>query len=192
MKIAFVLFDQLTSLDFIGFFDGITRLKTMGYRDDLSWDLCAMSEEISDDRGITFKVNRIRPDLSEYDLIFVPGGMGTRFLRNDLKFIAWLKTAEPVTYKISVCTGSLLLGAAGFLKDKRATTHSNAIDLLKLYTNKVSNERIVKDGNIITGGGVATSVDLGLYICELLSGTEVVSEIQKQMDYPYYKAGSIS
>ena len=187
MKVGFILFDQLTALDFIGFYDGITRLKTLGFKKDLTWELCALSNEISDDRGITFKINKVSPDLSEYDLIFVPGGMGTRALQHDTEFINWLQTAKDVPYKVSVCTGSLLLGAAGFLTNIKATTHPNAFDLLKQYTDKVEEERIVKDSNVITGGGVATSVDLGLYICELIDGAETATKIQKQMDYPYYK-----
>ncbi|RDZ06416.1 thiamine biosynthesis protein ThiJ [Priestia megaterium] len=192
MKVGFILFDQLTALDFIGFYDGITRLKTLGFKKDLTWDLCALSNEISDDRGITFKINKVSPDLSEYDLIFVPGGMGTRALQYDTEFINWLKTAKAVPYKVSVCTGSLLLGAAGFLTNIKATTHPNGFDLLKQYTDKVEKERIVKDSNIITGGGVATSVDLGLYICELIDGPETAARIQKQMDYPYYKTGIVN
>ncbi|WP_043976797.1 DJ-1/PfpI family protein [Priestia megaterium] len=192
MKVGFILFDQLTALDFIGFYDGITRLKTLGFKKDLTWDLCALSNEISDDRGITFKINKVSPDLSKYDLIFVPGGMGTRALQYDTEFINWLKTAKDVPYKVSVCTGSLLLGAAGFLTNIKATTHPNGFDLLKQYTDKVEKERIVKDSNIITGGGVATSVDLGLYICELIDGPETVTKIQKQMDYPYYKTGIVN
>ncbi|QSF35901.1 DJ-1/PfpI family protein (plasmid) [Priestia megaterium] len=187
MKVGFILFDQLTALDFIGFYDGVTRLKTLGFKEDLTWDFCALSNEINDDRGITFKINKVSPDLSEYDLIFIPGGMGTRTLQYDTEFINWLKTAKDVPYKVSVCTGSLLLGAAGFLTNIKATTHPNGFDLLKQYTDKVEKERIVKDSNIITGGGVATSVDLGLYICELIEGPETAKKIQKQMDYPYYK-----
>ena len=192
MKVGFILFDQLTALDFIGFYDGITRLKTLGFKKELTWDLCALSNEISDDRGITFKINKVSPDLSEYDLIFVPGGMGTRALQYDTEFINWLKTAKDVPYKVSVCTGSLLLGAAGFLRNIKATTHPNGFDLLKQYTDKVEKERIVNDSNIITGGGVATSVDLGLYICELIDGPETATKIQKQMDYPYYKTGIVN
>jgi transcriptional regulator GlxA family with amidase domain len=117
----------------------------------------------------------------------VPGGMGTRTLQYNAEFIDWLQTAKDVTYKVSVCTGSLLLGAAGFLANKKATTHPNAFNLLQQYTNKVEQERIVHDDGIITGGGVSTSVDLGLYICGLIEGAETVAKIQKQMDYPYYK-----
>ncbi|GMG76937.1 DJ-1/PfpI family protein [Priestia megaterium] len=188
MKIAFILFEELTALDFIGFYDGITRLKTMGFKKDLCWDLCALNKEVSDDRGITFKIDKIEPNLAQYDLIFVPGGMGTRTLRNDFKFIEWLKTAKSVPYKVSVCTGSLLLGAAEFLNEKKATTHPKSYDLLSLYTSKVEKTRIINDQGVITGGGVATSVDLGLYLCEILAGKEVSTKIQNQMDYPYYQS----
>lgn len=188
MKLAIILFETMTSLDFIGFYDGVTRLKSMGFIDNLSWDICAYDEQVSDDRGVTYKIPCVRPNLAGYDLIFVPGGMGTRTLIHDTAFIAWLQTAKDVPYKVAVCTGSLLLGAAGFLKGKKATTHPNALELLAAYTEQVETKRIVRDGNTITGGGVATSVDLGLYVCELLAGKEVVAKIQKQMDYPYYRS----
>lgn len=191
MKMAFILFEKMTSLDFVGFYDGVTRLKSMGFMDDLRWDICAYDEQVNDDRGMTYKINCVRPDLSGYDFIFVPGGMGTRTLIQDVKFIEWLKTAKDVPYKVSVCTGSLLMGAAGFLQGKKATTHPNALDLLGVYTEHVETKRIVRDGNTITGGGVATSVDLGLYVCELLAGKEAVTKIQKQMDYPYYRVGAV-
>ncbi|KZN96957.1 DJ-1/PfpI family protein [Aeribacillus pallidus] len=187
MKIAFILFDRMTALDFVGFYDAVTRLKTMGFNEELSWTLCGMKDEISDDRGITVKIQEVAPDLSQYDLLFVPGGFGTRELLHDSEFIEWLKTGSNATYKVSVCTGSILFGAAGFLDGKKATTHPNEYDLLRSYCSEVIEDRIVKDGYVITGGGVATSVDLGLFICELLAGREAVLRIQKQMDYPYYK-----
>jgi len=187
MKIAFILFDRMTALDFVRFYDAVTRLKTMGFNEELSWTLCGMKDEISDDRGITVKIQEVAPNLSQYDLLFVPGGFGTRELLHDSEFIEWLKTGSNATYKVSVCTGSILFGAAGFLGGKKATTHPNEYDLLRSYCSEVIEDRIVKDGYVITGGGVATSVDLGLFICELLAGREAVLRIQKQMDYPYYK-----
>ncbi|MDQ0338855.1 cyclohexyl-isocyanide hydratase [Caldalkalibacillus uzonensis] len=186
MKIAFILFDRLTVLDFIGFYDVITRLKTMAIKPEVKWDLCALKEQVADELGVRIKVDRVRPDLGDYDMIFVPGGMGTRQLKDDSVFINWLKTARDVHTKVSVCTGSLLLGAAGFLKGKKATTHPNAYTLLSPYCAQVVEKRIVKDGNIITGGGVATSIDLGLYMLEELAGHEAVQRVQRQMDYPYY------
>lgn len=186
MKIGFILFDGMTTLDFVGFYDAITRLKTMGFKENLTWEFCGISEKVSDDRGINMEVTRVFPKLSEFDMIFIPGGMATRQLVDNKNFIKWIRTGENVPLKVSVCTGSLLLGAAGFLKDKKVTTHPNAFELIRQYCGKVVNSRIVKDNNIITGGGVASSVDLGLYLCELIVGKEAVENIMKQMDYPYY------
>jgi len=96
-----------------------------------------------------------------------------------------------VNYIVSVCTGSLLLGAAGFLKNKKATTHPNAYELLEPYCKEVIKSRIVKDGNLITAGGVSTSIDLALYIVEIFVNKEAVEMIKKQIDYPYEVQGII-
>lgn len=191
MRIAFVIFDGMTFLDFIGFYDVIYRLNLFEETNGTTWDICGLSEEISDKLGLTIKVNRIKPDLSEYDLLFVPGGMETRQLRYDEEFITWLKQADKVKYKVSVCTGSLLLGAAGFLKNKTATTHPNAYDLLEPYCKEVVRTRIVKDGNLITAGGVSRAIDLALYIIKLFVNQEAVDMIKKQIDYPYEVQGIV-
>lgn len=191
MKIAFILFEGLTTLDFVGFFEPVTRLSLYKDRlkEELRWDLCALQEEVRDDRGMTIKVQKIRPDLSEYDLIFVPGGYATRKLRNDNDFIAWLQTARDSAMKVSVCTGALLMGAAGWLQGKRATTNPSAYDLLVPYCDEVIHSRMVKDGNIVTGGGVSASLDVGLFLVELFSCKDIAIEIQEGMDYPYYQSG---
>lgn len=191
MKIAFILFDGITFLDLVGFYDVITRLKYFEATKDTSWDMCGLKEEITDELGVTLKVNRVNPDLSEYDMLFVPGGLGTRALRYDVEFIRWLKTAQDVKYKISVCTGSLLLGAAGFLHNKKATTHPFSYELLEPYCKEVIKTRIVRDGDVITGGGVSTSIDLGLFVIEQFIGKEQIENIKKQMDYPYTAEGII-
>lgn len=191
MRIGFVVFNGITFLDFIGFYDVVNRLNWFEETKGTTWDICGLSEEISDESGLTIKVNRIKPDLSEYDLLFVPGGMGTRKLRFDGECISWLRQAGQVQYIVSVCTGSLLLGAAGFLKNKKATTHPNAYELLEPYCKEVVKARIVRDGNVITAGGVSTSIDLALYIVELLVNKGAVEIIKKQIDYPYERQGMI-
>lgn len=187
MKIAFILYDGLTTLDFVGFYDGVTRLKNMGFMADLTWDFCGVAKQVEDLSGLTLGVTKVKPDLSRYDMIYMPGGYGVRALISDTGFLEWLQTARDVDYKVSVCTGSIILGAAGFLRDKRATTHPTEYELLQKYCQEVVRERIVQDGNVITAGGVAASVDLGLYLCELLAGGDVAAKIQRQMDYPYYR-----
>jgi transcriptional regulator GlxA family with amidase domain len=123
--------------------------------------------------------------LGGYDLLYVPGGMGSRPLQHDREFVDWLKTAAPAKFKVSVCTGALLLGAAGFLKGKRATTHPGALKDLEPYCGKVLTDRIVDEGEVVTGSGVATSLDLGLHVVQRLAGTEARSRIAAQMCYPY-------
>lgn len=117
--------------------------------------------------------------------------LGTRKLKDDADFIDWIKTAGPVKFKVSVCTGSLLWGVAGFLKDKKATTHPNVYELLEPYCSEVIPSRIVKDGNVITAGGVATSIDLGLFIIRLFAGAEAAHVVKKQLDYPYTAVGIV-
>jgi len=185
MKIAFIMFDNFTFLDLIGFYDCVTRLKTMGFVKDMTWDMCALSETVSDDRGLSVNATKVNTKLEGYDMLFIPGGMGTRTLQHEQSFINWIKTAYDAPLKVSVCTGSLILGSAGFLKNKKATTHPNALEELKVYCSNVQNKRIVDEGSVITGGGVSTSIDLGLYICEYLSTAEIRNKIAVQMDYPY-------
>ncbi|OUN00560.1 MAG: thiamine biosynthesis protein ThiJ [Paenibacillaceae bacterium ZCTH02-B3] len=185
MKIAFVLFNGVTFLDFVGFYDVIYRLNLFPGGQETTWDICGLTEEVTDELGMRVKVNRLAPDLSGYDLLFVPGGMGTRKLKDDPAFVDWLGTARDVPYKVSVCTGSLLLGAAGFLRERKATTHPNAYGLLEPYCREVVRTRIVKDGNVITGGGVATSIDMGIYLTEMFAGKEAAEQVKRQIDYPY-------
>ena len=185
MKAAFIIFDRLTSLDLIGFYDPVTRLKSMNILPDLEWRICSNKRQITDDRGLVISADSVNEPLDGYNLIFVPGGFGTRELQHNREFVEWLKSAAPVELKTSVCTGALLLGAAGFLRGKRATTHPGALRELEPYCDAIVRERVVDEGNVITAGGVSSSIDLGLHVVQRLAGTEARSRIAKQMDYPY-------
>ncbi|RAU93200.1 DJ-1/PfpI family protein [Paenibacillus sp. YN15] len=107
------------------------------------------------------------------------------------EFNEWLKGAEKARYKVSVCTGSLLLGAAGLLEGKKATTHPRAYELLEPYCQEVVPARIVRDGHVITAGGVTSSIDLGLYMIQLLVSSEAAEQVQGQIDYPYRLQGAV-
>ncbi|MBX2871504.1 MAG: DJ-1/PfpI family protein [Saprospiraceae bacterium] len=185
-RIAFIAFDKITLLDLVGVYDPIARLKSMGYIPDLEWDICAVTEQIKDNFGFTVAVDKVKPDLSQYDTIIVPGGFGTRPLKDDTDFINWIKQAKGAQYKASVCTGALLLGAAGFLEGKRATTNRSAFELLKPYCQEVQREKVMEDGGVITAGGVSSSLDLGLYLCEKWAGKEAREKIQDKMDFQCY------
>ena len=78
MKIAYILFDGITLLDFIGIYDPISRMKSKGFMEDLEWDLCATSSSIQDGFGLKVNIDKIKPDLSKYDMVIIPGGFGTR------------------------------------------------------------------------------------------------------------------
>jgi transcriptional regulator GlxA family with amidase domain len=183
MRIAFIVFDGMTTLDFLGVFDALTRLKTMGFRSDVEWRICGRSPVVRDGAGLVLQVEEIEASLGAYDLIVVPGGFSTRHLEQDAAFLGWLGTAEPVPWKASVCTGSLLLGAAGFLRGRTATTHPSAYNALARYCARISHQRIVEDGPIVTARGVTSSIDLGLYLVERMAGSAIREAIQIQMDY---------
>jgi cyclohexyl-isocyanide hydratase len=185
METAFVVFDRMTALDFVGVYDPLTRLKSMQLMPGFEWDVCAFAPEVADDRGLRITPALVAAPLGSYDLIVVPGGYGTRTLQHDRAFIDWLRTAQPVKLKASVCTGSLLLGAAGFLKDRRATTHPSAFAELKPYCAQVVDQRVVDEGGVVTARGVTSAIDLGLYLVERLAGAQARSRVAKQMDYPY-------
>jgi transcriptional regulator GlxA family with amidase domain len=185
MKLAFVIFDNMTALDFIGLYDPLTRLKSMGFMPELSWDICAFTETVTDDRGLKFTPSKCQPPFEGYDWLVVSGGNGTRKLQHDEAIIAWLQTARDCPLKVSVCTGSLLLGAAGYLQGKAATTHPNSFEALKPYCAEVLDQRVVESGDVITGRGVTSAIDLGLYLCEKVTGEAVTDQIRTQMDYPY-------
>jgi transcriptional regulator GlxA family with amidase domain len=185
MKAAFVVFERLTALDFIGFYDPVTRLKSMKIIEDLEWHICSAARSVADDKGLRIEADAIDKPLDGYDMLFVPGGFGTRSLQHDSGFIDWLKTARSVPLKVSVCTGALLAGAAGFLRGRRATTHPSAYKELEPYCGAVVRERVVDEGDVITAGGVASSIDLGLHLVQRLAGMDARDRIAAQMDYPY-------
>ncbi|OGA03139.1 MAG: thiamine biosynthesis protein ThiJ [Betaproteobacteria bacterium RIFCSPLOWO2_02_64_14] len=185
MKAAFIVFDRMTYLDFIGFYDPVTRLKSMKIMEDFEWRILSPTPRVVDDRGLRMEPDGLMEALGSYDMVFLPGGMGTRPLQHDQSFVDWIKTAAPVKLKVSVCTGALLLGAAGFLKGRRATTHPSAYQELEPYCATVIRERVVDEGDIITARGVSSSIDAGLHVVERLAGTEARARMATQMDYPY-------
>ena len=188
MKIAFVIYNDVTLLDFAGAYDPLTRLKTMGFVPDLSWDICARTATVRSVEGTELVPAQVDNDLSAYDLVIIPGGDGIKTLMRDPEFLQWISVASEKTTVAAVCGGALLLGAAGLLRERRATTHPALQPVLKNFAREVSADRIVDEGCVITAGGVTSAIDLGLYLCEKSAGQEVREKIQKQMDYRQYNA----
>jgi len=189
MKIAFVLYDGVTLLDFAGAYDPLTRLKTKGFVPDLEYCTCARQERIRSFEGVELAVDMVSPDLPGFDYIVIPGGNTIADLLRDREFIAWLSVAPKKTIVAAVCGGALLAGAAGLLKTRRATTNPALMELLKKFAREVSKDRVVEDDNVVTAGGVTAAIDMGLYLAEKIAGRTARAAIQKQMDYPYYPPG---
>lgn len=131
----------------------------------------------------------------EADVLFVPGGLGgTTVMMEDDEVVAFLRSlGRRCRYVTSVCTGSLLLGAAGLLKGRRATSHWYTRDLLVLFGATPTKERVVEDGNVITGGGVTAGIDFGLTLASRLRGEDTAKFIQLLLEYdpqPPFNAGS--
>ena len=183
MKIAFVLYDNLTLLDFAGAYDPLTRLKSMGFLPDLKYNTCARTDRVRSAEGAVLVPDKVINDLACYNLVVIPGGDGVKDLMKDRAFLAWISVASERTTVAAVCGGSLLLGAAGMLRAKRATTHPALKPALAHFAREVSDDRIVDEGNIITAGGVTAAIDLGLYLCEKIAGPGVREKIRIQMDY---------
>lgn len=186
-RIALLAFPRLTFLDLIGVYDALRRLAPMEIDRSVSVKLIGTEREIVDDSGLVVRPDSVYESLTGFDLLFVPGGFGTRPLMHDAKFVDYLKTWGDTRPLASVCTGSLLLGAAGYLRGLRATTHHRALDDLRpLCREVVSDRRIVDEGRIVTAGGVASSLDLGLYLVEKWWGATAREKIATQMEYRAY------
>lgn len=183
-KIAFLVFPRLTTLDLVGGYDALRRIATMGIDPAVTHRIIGTEPEIVDDSGLALRPDSVYEDLAGFDLLYVPGGVGTRPLMHDARLIEYLRTwggERPVT---SVCTGALLLGQAGYLRGRRATTHHRAVDLLRpLCAEVVTDRRIVDEGQVVTGGGVTAALDLGLYLVERFWGADARARIAAQMEY---------
>jgi cyclohexyl-isocyanide hydratase len=167
-------------------YDPLTRLKTMGFMPDLEYNVCSLEETVRSYEGLVMVPDTVGGDLVGYDYILVPGGNGIQDLVQDRQFLSWLAVPPGRTVLAAVCGGALLLGAAGLLRDRRATTHPQFRQVLARFAREVTADRVVDDGTVITAGGVTAAVDLGLYLCERIAGPDVRVRIQAQMDYPGY------
>jgi cyclohexyl-isocyanide hydratase len=186
-RIAFLIFPGLTFLDFIGGYDALRRVAGMGIDKDVSHRIIGTEASVVDDSGLRVVPDGVYEDLAPYDLLYVPGGFGTRPLMEDARCVEYLRgwgTERPI---VSVCTGALLLGRAGHLAGKRATTHHNAYDALRPFCREVvTDRRVVDEGRVVTAGGVSSSLDLGLYLVEKFWGADARKTIAAQMAYRAY------
>ncbi len=188
-RIAFLVFPRLTLLDLVGAYDALRRIATMGLDPEVTHRIIGTAREIVDETGLAITPDTVYEDLGGFDLLYVPGGVGARTLMSDEHLVAYLRTWPAEKPLASVCTGALLIGRAGHLQGKRATTHHRAFDLLRPYCREVvTDQRIVDEDPVVTGGGVASSLDLGLYLVEKFWGTVARETVARQMEYRAYSA----
>jgi transcriptional regulator GlxA family with amidase domain len=186
-RIAFLVFPRLTTLDLVGAYDALRRVATMGIDPEVTHRIIGTQAEIVDDTGLKLTPDGVFDDLSRFDFLYVPGGFGTRELVDDSRCIDYLRSWGPARPLAAVCTGALLLGRAGYLEGKPATTHHRAFELLRPYCRTVlTDRRVVDAGQVITAGGVSASLDLGLYLVEKFWGAPAREKIAAQMEYRAY------
>ena len=183
-RIAFVAFDGMTLLDLVGVHDPLTRLASMGFDPASTCTIVsATGPRVWSAGGATLTADAVRPDLDAFDVLVIAGGYGTRSLEKDAGTVAWLKTFPENRLIASVCTGALLLGAAGRLRGKRATTHHRELHRLIDFGAIATNERVVDEGQLVTGGGVTCALEVGIHLARRLAGDEAAAAIARQMDF---------
>jgi transcriptional regulator GlxA family with amidase domain len=182
VKIGILLFDGVEELDAVGVYEVLAKAKQIHPKLDLTVRFRAVKEDITGALGMKFLAHEVLRDLSDLDLIIVPGGAGRTEVVEDREFLARLLdfgTEKPIA---SVCTGALILMAAGLLAGRKATTHRSAMDELRTVADTVE-DRVVEDGLVTTAGGVTASIDLGLHILEKHFGPELAREVEEHIEY---------
>lgn len=189
VDIGMLLYPSLTQLDLTGPFEVLTRVP--GARVHLIWKALA---PVCADSGLILTPTMTFADCPRLDVLFVPGGPGQVELMDDLEVLDFLaRRGAEARYVTSVCTGSLILAAAGLLDGYRAACHWTARDQLAALGVTVSTERVALDRNRITGAGVTAGIDFGLTLAAILVGEEEARRIQLQMEYdpaPPFDSGS--
>lgn len=177
--VVFALYPRITQLDFTGPFEVLSRLP------GASVVLAAVEEgPLSADGGLVFANVRALRDVTDCALLCVPGGFGTAAAMEDAAYLAALRRlAAQARYVTSVCTGSLLLGAAGLLHGKRAACHWAFRDLLPLFGAIADSARVVRDGNLMTGGGVTAGIDMALTVMAEIAGRDFAESVQLAIEY---------
>ena len=188
-QVGLLLFPDITQLDLTGPYE--VFIKFPQTRVHLIWK---NRDPVTAGGGMQILPTMTFADCPQLDLICVPGGAGMNPLLNDPETLAFIRAqAKGARYVTSVCTGALVLGAAGLLMGRRATTHWMSREMLASFGATPAAERFVVDGNVITGGGVTAGIDFALAIAAQVFGPDVAKSIQLGIEYdprPPYDAGS--
>jgi transcriptional regulator GlxA family with amidase domain len=190
MQTAILIFDKLTALDAIGPYEVLRSVP--------GWEVrfvgLAKGPVRTDSGALALSVDYALEEVTEPDIVLVPGGAGNRPLLDDDRVLSWLREVDAKTkWTTSVCTGSLVLGAAGLLEGKPAACHWLFLERLREYGALPTGERVVEDGKVITAAGVSAGIDMALHLVGQEAGPEVAQAVQLGIEYdpqPPFDAGS--
>ena len=190
MKIAILLYEEMTALDAVGPYEVLSRLP--GARVQFTAERAG--PVMTDTGFLRLQADYAISDVTEAEILLIPGGPGDETVRKSEKTLAWVRAIhEGTTYTTSVCSGSLILGAAGLLKGLRATTHWARLDALPGFGAEPTGERVVEQGKIITAAGVSSGIDMALRLAQKIAGDDFAQGIQLGIEYdpqPPFDAGS--
>lgn len=188
LQIAILVYPQMTALDAVGPYEVLARIPGA----TVSW-VAQRLEPVVTDAGLTLVPTATFATLSRPAVVVVPGGREA-FAICEPAILEWLREVHPHTrFTSSVCTGALVLGAAGLLRGVRATTHWYKLPQLASYGARPTRRRVVRDGRIITAAGVSAGIDMGLTLAQQLAGSLVAKVIQLGIEYdphPPFRSGS--
>lgn len=190
MRIAILIFEKLTVLDAIGPYEVLRSVP--------GWQVSFVAPEKgpvrADSGALGLVADHSISELTDPDVVLVGGGAGNRPLMEDERLLEWLREVDRGSrWTTSVCTGSLVLGAAGLLEGKRATSHWLYVDRLAEFGAEPVRERVVEDGDLITAAGVASGIDMALHLVNREAGPEVAQAVQLAIEYdpePPFDSGS--
>jgi putative intracellular protease/amidase len=189
MRIAIPLFDDITALDAIGPYEILSRLPGA----DVVFVGAEARAYVTDNGMLRMHADATLDEVPAPDVVCVPGGVGVR-RELDGPIVPWIRSAHASsTWTTSVCTGSLLLGAAGVLDGLRATSHWLSLERLREYGASPTGERVVEQGRVITAAGVSSGLDMALVLAGRIAGDEIAQAIQLAVEYdpePPYDAGA--
>ena len=189
MEIAILIFDNYTALDLVGPYEVLNKLPNSKIQ------LVGLEKkEYSDTYGLKISADYSMDEISQADILLIPGGFGIDKLLNNQEIIEWIQQIDRSTkWTVSVCSGSLLLAQAGLLNGKSCTTHWRRKEQLRNYDVTVKNERYVQDGKIITSAGVSAGIDMAIYLVSKIAGDQTAKMIQLAIEYdpqPPFDCGS--
>jgi putative intracellular protease/amidase len=192
VDIACLVFEGITALDIIGPYEVLARLPGAEVR----FVAKERGSIRTDNQVLGIVADHALADIRSADVLVVPGGFATRNLEGDTGLLEWIKAIDATsTWTTSVCTGSMLLAAAGLLEGKKATTHWASLERLNEYGAIPTSERVVEQGKYVTAAGVSSGIDMALTLAARIAGDEVAQAIQLSIEYdpqPPFDSGSVA